>query len=227
MEKRIIKDNSLGGNRPDYELKYDWSEDGKNIFVQGGSNGVVFSKTGGYKTAFIEAFPNKPKCFVRGEGKDLAEAEEDCWQKYQKILTCNHEMDRRDRTDGYAFCKHCTYSSTVFEPLTKCCKCGIPTNYTKDFRDKWYCKKHGRTKPKNPNPERWEKWVDNDRRLPRKEKKSYKKAFTNHLNQKFRGNYYKFDEVQLKKGSYRLVSAGKTIAMFTSRSLKEYIKKFG
>ena len=133
---------------PDYDSKYDW-----DFFCQGGTSGIVlpkgsFDKVFGdeplkglaegmaseesYRTAFFEAFPKTPSCFLRGEGKTIEEAEEDCWKKYQKVLNCNHEMERRDRTDGYAYCKHCSYSSTVFEPLTKCCKCGKPTAHTKD-----------------------------------------------------------------------------------------------
>jgi hypothetical protein len=130
-----------------------------------------------YTTAFFEAFPKKPSCFLRGEGKTIEEAEESCWNKYQKVLNCNHEMERRDRTDGYGYCKHCSYSSMVFEPLTKCCKCGKPTNFSKDYKGNWYCKKHNRVKPKNPNPERWEKMMySGDSRLPRKRKKLLKKC---------------------------------------------------
>ena len=128
-----------------------------------------------YITAFFEAFPKTPSCFIRGEGKTIEEAEENAWNKYQKILNCNHEMERRDRTDGYAYCKHCSYSSTVFEPLTKCCKCGKPTAFTKDYKGKYYCKKHSRIKPKNPNPSRWE---ITQHRVPRKYKKLLKKCVT-------------------------------------------------
>ena len=66
--------------------------------------------------------------------------EKNAWDKYQKIIVCNHEMERRDRKDGYGYCKHCSYSSMVFEPLTRCCKCGIPTNYCSDYKNNFYCK---------------------------------------------------------------------------------------
>lgn len=175
---------------PEYDSKYDW-----NCFCQGGTSGIVLPKGsfdkifGGntleglaegvsskesYITAFFEAFPKTPSCFIRGEGKTIEEAEENAWNKYQKILNCNHEMERRGRTDGYAYCKHCSYSSTVFEPLTKCCKCGEPTSYSKDYKGKYYCKKHSRNKPKNPNPDKWELMHSMDNRLPRKYKKLLK-----------------------------------------------------
>jgi hypothetical protein len=169
MEK-IKARNSLG---KDYECKYPWE-----FFVQCGDSGVVFSKNGSYTTAFFEAFPKKPSCFLRGDGSTIEEAEESCWQKYQKVLTCNHEMERRDRTDGYAYCKHCSYSSTVFEPLTKCCKCGTPTSYTQDYKGKYYCKKHARVKPKNPDPNKRKEMFGEvvHHRVPRKYKKQMKKA---------------------------------------------------
>jgi len=173
----------------EYDSKYEW-----NCFCQGGGSGLVlpsgsFDKimTGGkplealsegilntesYTTAFFEAFPKTPSCFIRGEGKTIYDAEEDAWKKYQKIVTCNHEMERRNRTDGYAYCKHCSYSAIVFEPLTKCCKCDKPTSHSTDYKGNYYCKKHSSTKPKNPKPEIWERYLSN--RLPRKRKKLLK-----------------------------------------------------
>lgn len=168
MKARVSR---FGGDNkyPDgYECKYDWE-----CFCQAGGKGVVFGgENGGYTTAFFEAFPKEPSCFIRGEGKDIPEAEKEAWGKYQEILKCEHEMDRRNRTDGYAYCKNCSYSSTVFEPLTNCCKCNIPTAYTKDYRGNWYCKKHGRNKPKNPNPPAWDRVRQT--RFPRKLKKKLK-----------------------------------------------------
>lgn len=161
----------------DYVCQKPWDED---MFVQCGGRGVVLKRKDpekSYTTAFFEAFPNNPSCFLRGEGSTVEEAEAACWEKYQKVITCDHEMERRDRRDGYGYCKHCAYASMVFEPLDKCCKCGVPTRYTTDYKGRHYCKKHGRTKPKNPNPSRMERMMDLDsRRLPRKEKKLLKKA---------------------------------------------------
>jgi hypothetical protein len=169
--------NSFG---PEYDCKYEWP-----CSVQCGDSGVVFSKTGGYRTAFFEAFPKEPACFLRGEGETIEDAEEACWQKYQKVLSCEHEMERRDRTDGYGYCKHCSYSSMVFEPLTKCCKCKTPTAYAQDHRKKWYCKKHRVTMPLDPNPSGFFSYRKKTR-LPRKYKKKLKEAAT----LKFRSESY-------------------------------------
>ena len=133
----------------EYECVYPW-----DCFCQGGDGGIVFSKKGNYRTAFFEAFPDNPvSCFIRGEGEDIPAAEKSAWEKLESIKKCHpdHEMERRGHTDGYAYCKKCTYSSTVFEPLTKCCKCGKPTNWTPDYRGKWYCREHARHIPKDPN----------------------------------------------------------------------------
>lgn len=159
-----------------YACKQAWDE---NISVQCGDVGVVLVKDGqNYKTAFFEAFPRDLSCFVRGEGKDVEEAELNAWEKYQKIKACSHEMERRNRKDGYGYCKHCSYSSMVFEPITKCCKCNKPTNYTVDYKGKSYCKKHSINKPLNPNPSPFERFIGGtkEERLPRKLKKVLKKA---------------------------------------------------
>lgn len=84
-----------------YSCKKPWDDD---IFVQCGGNGIVLSQTDfqkilsdpkesldtlkaiageptnkkHYRTAFFEAFPKKPNCFLRGEGKTIEEAEENC-----------------------------------------------------------------------------------------------------------------------------------------------------
>lgn len=169
MKEKIKARNSSG---KDYECKYEWP-----CFVQCGGKGVVFGEGGGYTTAFFEAFPKKPSCFLRGEGATVEEAEEACWNRYQKVLTCEHEMERRNRTDGYGYCKHCTYSSMVFEPLTKCCKCNIPTAFGTDYKGKMYCKKHHGTRPKNPNAEKENSLfgdMDRRHRAPRKYKKLLK-----------------------------------------------------
>ena len=64
----------------EYDCKYDW-----DCFCQAGEYGLVFSSKGNYSTAFFEAFPKKPECFLRGEGKTVEEAEEECWQKYYEL----------------------------------------------------------------------------------------------------------------------------------------------
>jgi hypothetical protein len=117
------------------DCKHTW-----DCFCQAGDSGIVFSKSGNYKTAFFEAFPRDPDTFIRGEGKTIEEAEDDCWAQYEKIKACpNHEFERRGRTDGYAYCKHCNLSGSFLKPTTKCCKCGELTAYTKNL-DVWLCK---------------------------------------------------------------------------------------
>lgn len=221
---------------PEYDSKYEW-----NCFCQGGGSGIVLpsnsfnkifnsddpleklaeeaSDEKAYLTAFFEAFPNNPSCFLRGEGKNIEEAEEKCWQKYQKILTCNHEMERRGRTDGYAYCKHCSYSATVFEPLTKCCKCGKPTSYDTDFRGKYYCKKHSATKPKNPKPS----VLDiNHKRVPRKYKKLLKKCAKNAF--EYEGYYGK---VTFSYNAYKkFTCCNRQISLLFRRQEKTLIEKF-
>lgn len=220
----------------DYDSKYEW-----DCFCQGGNSGVVlpsgsFSKLLGgnaleglseglasketYTTAFFEAFPKKPSCFLRGEGKTIEDAEESCWQKYQKVLNCNHEMERRDRTDGYGYCKHCSYSSTIFEPLTKCCKCGKPTAFTNDYKKNWYCEKHQRFTLKNPNPSRWS---PNDKKLPRKRKKLLKKCATN----KFRSEGV-FGKVTVSNGYSIKFSCNKyQFSLLFHKQEQSLIKKYG
>jgi hypothetical protein len=155
-----------------YDCQKEWSDD---CDVQCGDSGIVFSKKGNYRTAFFEAFPKNPSCFLRGEGATIEEAEENCWNKYQKVITCNHEMERRHRKDGYGFCKHCSYSNMVFEPLTKCCKCNVPTSFHSDYKDKHYCKKHYRLAPKDPNS-KGGIFDFSKKRIPRKRKKLLKQA---------------------------------------------------
>ena len=178
-----------------YPCKQDWPDD---CSVQCGGNGLVMasgsmeetlasedpigevaknmSHKDSYVTAFFEAFPNDPSCFIRGEGKTIEDAEKSAWDKYQGILSCNHEMERRGREDGYGYCKNCAYSAMVFKPLTKCCKCGVPTRQSVDHKGKWYCVKHCKTKPKDPDRRRGRLFGGEPRRLPRKKKKLIKKC---------------------------------------------------
>ncbi len=156
-----------GGNyKEGYACKHDWPED---CFCQAGSRGIVLPAGGfekaitepaegvavvtqaltgqaqapAYTTAFFEAFPTEPKTFLRGEGATLEEAESKCWAKYQRIIACTgHEFDRRGRMDGYAFCRHCNYSSTVLEPLFFCTVCDVPTHHLSDRHGQFYCETH-------------------------------------------------------------------------------------
>ena len=98
-----------------------------------------------YKTAFFEATPTfgELSTFIRGEGKSVTEAEAACWKHFERMRDCKgHDFDRRNRRDGYAYCKHCGFSDTVFEPLEHCKVCGIATYFTHDVDNNYYCKNH-------------------------------------------------------------------------------------
>ena len=148
---------------------YPWPED---CFVQGGSNGLVLphgsmekvfedsketikvlaEKVGitkgaipqAYTTAFVEAFPNNPSTFIRGEGKTVEEAETDAWLQFQKVIQCvTHEFERRNYTNGAGFCKHCgLFKGKAFKPNQFCVVCQKPTNQKTDKNGNWYCKDH-------------------------------------------------------------------------------------
>lgn len=150
-----------------YNCLKPWSE---NTFCQCGGDGVVFTdgslekslsdpkeqvetiktvlgeptKKKHYRTAFFEAFPKDPSCFIRGEGTTVEEAEAKAWEKYEKILACNnHEWDRRNRTDGYVFCTKCPLSGRFLEPTTCCHVCQTPTTRSIHDEDKkYYCIVH-------------------------------------------------------------------------------------
>ena len=188
VEQKIAR-NSAG---EDWMCVHPWPSD---CGVQCGGRGIVlpsdsFNKVMGgndplgalkeaasnertYTTAFFEAFPKTPSCFIRGEGKTIEEAESKAYIKFQKILKCpGHEFEPRGRRDGYGYCKHCTLSmSGVLPILNKCCKCKEPTNWTSDSRGNYYCKKHARVKPKEKSGGLFD---ITRKRLPRKLKKTMK-----------------------------------------------------
>lgn len=124
---RIIKDNS--NYKDEYILQYEWPED---CFIQGGSNGLVISKTKNYNTHFIEAFPKNPKCFIRGEGETFKDAETKAYEKYMRFSSCKkHEFEKVSGFfNGMGKCKHCGLMQIVFIPDYKCIKCGKPDNFT-------------------------------------------------------------------------------------------------
>jgi len=127
-----------GANR--LVLHHEWG-----CFCQAGDNGIVFSPKGNYRTAFFEAFPDNPNTFIRGEGTDIVAAEEDAWRQLQKIHDCkNHDFERKSYRNGGAICKHCGLFAMVFDPLEFCLECGIPTYYTCDKNNNWYCEEHAR-----------------------------------------------------------------------------------
>lgn len=82
------------------------------------AKGMSGALDGSYRTAFFEAFPKFPETFIRGEGPTIEEAEAACWRKYVKITSCQkHEFERRGRTDGYCYCKHCGLGGSFMEPM--------------------------------------------------------------------------------------------------------------
>lgn len=134
-----------------YECQKPWPED---CFVQCGGNGIVFVTKAAdkkvdtpvkrnYRAAFFEAFPKSPKCFIRGEGDFVEEAEAKAFEKFNKILVCtNHEWDRKGRPDGYCYCSKCPLSGMYLEPLTKCTICQTPTTGYTDKNKVHYCRDH-------------------------------------------------------------------------------------
>lgn len=118
---RNIQDNSTFSSN--YELTHNWPEDCK---VQGGSKGAVVGQTTGYVTAYFEAFPKNPSCFIRGEGKDMKEAEDKAYEKFIKYTTCaKHEFEKvTTYKNGMGKCKHCGMMKVVFESDYECVVCG-------------------------------------------------------------------------------------------------------
>lgn len=141
--------------------------------IQGGDNGIVFTNgamseafentdkgieviaaagglvnpPGSYRTAFFEAFPRNPSSFLRGEGKTLAEAEDDCWKAWQRILSCpGHEFERHQYRCGAGICRHCDLFSTsaFLTILDHCVVCGEASNGTiggPDLHGRMHCKR--------------------------------------------------------------------------------------
>lgn len=101
-----------------HEAQHPWPED---VFVQGGNVGLVFTGEGGYRTSFVEAFPGGT--FLRGEGKDVAAAEDSCWKQYQRYVSCDGggehgPFEARQYTNGAGFCTKCgTWMSKVLPEI--------------------------------------------------------------------------------------------------------------
>jgi len=119
-----IVDNS--DYKTEYETKCDWPKD---VFVQGGSCGIVLSSGGNYRTAYFEAFPKNPEMFIRGEGKTLEDAEKNAYDKYMRWTSCEHSFEKIDK-DGTGKCIHCGYKDRVFETDYKCIECGKHQRYS-------------------------------------------------------------------------------------------------
>jgi hypothetical protein len=120
------------------DAKHAWPEE---CYLQGGRSGIVFEKGSierietdpsglladtiaaaadiptapkHYRTAFVEAFPKVSgyATFIRGEGKTVEDAEDDCWRQYERMVACpKHEFERRG-SGSYGICVHCRLGST-------------------------------------------------------------------------------------------------------------------
>lgn len=160
MEKIFAK-NSRG---KDYDCKYNWPKD---CYIQCGAKGIVIGEKGISQTAFFEAFPKNPDTFIRGEGKTIEEAEKNAWEQLENYKSCKeHKFERRGYTNGAGFCKYCgLFKSHAFAPSTKCCICGIPTDWVKDNKDNWYCENHEKNIPiKNIKPLMLNTFISNYRK---------------------------------------------------------------
>lgn len=105
-----------------YQCQKEWPE---GCFVQSGESGIVLPRSGKapYSTAFFEAFPKSPSCFIRGEGASVAEAEAKAYRTLHKYLKCNHQYTRLS-DDGYAQCNVCGMKANALPNLTTCHQCG-------------------------------------------------------------------------------------------------------
>lgn len=134
---------SWGG---DYDCQQAWPE---NTYLQCGDSGLVVGKgkKDSYITAFFEAFPKDPSTFIRGEGKDLEEAELNAFNKYLKIKACDKHDYTRHGTSEHANCLKCgLFTSHHFKPLQTCSCCGKEgVNYftgDSDLNITYWCMEH-------------------------------------------------------------------------------------
>lgn len=132
---------SKGLLEPPFNCNFPWEE---STFVQCGDDGVVFSTKKSYHTAFFEAFPKSPDCFLRGEGATIEEAEQKCWQYYQNVLNCKtHEFEAGKYINGEGICKHCRlFQTDVLTPKFNCLECNLPLNHANGGNWHNYCKNH-------------------------------------------------------------------------------------
>lgn len=105
--------------------RHGWPE---GTFLQGG---IPFFKGG--KVRFVEAFPPEGS-FFRGDAPTVAEAEDQCWDQYQRSVACpEHQWEVRGYTNGGGICGRCgLFGSHVFtgEQLGQLCHtCGVGTTY--------------------------------------------------------------------------------------------------
>lgn len=123
---------------PDYQTKYKWP---------------CSAQCGGCEKYgwFFEAFPDQG--MIRTDSKEsIEDCEEKAWKKFLLANNCPYDhkdpanLDRRDYKNGCSFCKHCgTYLDPSYSgllPTTTCTTCGVPTYWSYDKFDNWYCQEH-------------------------------------------------------------------------------------
>lgn len=103
---------AFGRNRyPEYTPTCAWPED---CTVQWG-HGIIPA------VPFFEAFPKGT--FIRGEGADIAEAEQKAFEQYQRALACDHKWGRQRPggelyTNGAGWCRKCGgFRGRMFKPI--------------------------------------------------------------------------------------------------------------
>lgn len=105
---------SVRGNA--HTLECQWPD---TVYVQWGGHGIVINDTGGYETAFFEAFPDGGG-FIRGEGKTIGEAERKAFAQYQKEAACQHVWGRRTYLNGGGICLKCKgFGTNKFQPIMR------------------------------------------------------------------------------------------------------------
>jgi len=141
MEDLTLKAKQSFGE--DYDCQCDWPD---NTFLQCGDDGLVLTDKP-YYTAFFEAFPKDPSTFIRGEGKNLQEAELNAFNKYLKIKACDgHEYERHGNSE-HANCVKCgLFTTHCMSPTHSCSVCSKPNvnYYTNDEHCKltYFCREH-------------------------------------------------------------------------------------
>lgn len=143
-EERAISMPSFDRAGPVF-ARHPWPE---AVFLQGGADGIVVGPSGSYRTAFVEVSADELG-FVRGEGKTLEDAEDDCWAKAQRIWSCagpaGHAWEARGYSNGGGVCKHCgAFGAKAFTPEQLglfCAICSVPT-YWHEEEGKFYCQEH-------------------------------------------------------------------------------------
>ena len=112
----VPKQATKGIFNDNYECKKSWDWDCE---VQAGERGIVFNRNGkgSYITSFFEAFPNSPYTFVRGEGETIEEAEEQAWDKLQKIIQCPKHEFKAYGKNNVEYCKKCGMYKAICPPM--------------------------------------------------------------------------------------------------------------